>query len=269
MVISTTRTAVTVAGFSWIILFSTLVRGAGDGPAAQPSRRKSRAMRRVEQVIARMRKGKKPSRSAGTLGNGRLENALQLPVTEAFGYRVLHARRQAHFGADRMVFGLMTLGVRMRELSGPSGLFVVGDISARDGGKLSPHINHQMGLDVDLGFYVTDPSGKPLGNRMAAFGRDGWSKGRGLRFDARRNWWFVASMIESRHFAEVRFILLADWLKKLLLDHARHRLKSLRDPRHVKRQEALIEQAEKLIVQPKSSPHDNHYHLSLKKPAQP
>ena len=123
-------------------------------------------MRRVERIIAKMRKGKKPSRSTGTLSNGKLEDALELPVTEALGYRVSHPKRQTHFGADRMVFGLMTLGVRMRELCGEAGQFVVGDISAKGGGKLSPHINHQMGLDVDLGLYVTDPRGKPLGNRV-------------------------------------------------------------------------------------------------------
>lgn len=158
----------------------------------------------------------------------------------------------------------MTLGVRMRELCGEAGLFVVGDISAKHGGKLSPHINHQMGLDVDLGLYVTDPQGKPLGNRMVTFDAQGWSRDKSLRFDVRRNWWFVASMVENRHFREIRCILLADWLKKLLLDYARRRLRTLRNPASIKRQKELIRQAEKLVLQPKSSPHDNHYHLSLK-----
>jgi len=245
----------------WAAALAALLAAATPATAAEP-----RAMARVRKLIARMSRAKKPSRSTGTLSNGRLEHAAELPDTRVFGYRILSPKRKTHFGADRMVFGLMVLGVRMRELCAEAGEFGVGDISAKNGGKLSPHINHQMGLDVDLGFYVTDAEGKPLGNRMAAFDSNGRSKDGRLRFDAKRNWWLVASMFENPYFGEVRFLLLADWLKKLLLDHARRRLTRLRDPRHVERQKELIRRAEALIRQPSSSPHDNHYHLSLKKP---
>jgi len=252
----------------WLVcVLAVGVATANRGLAAGKSRSRkeaARAMARTERAIAKMRRSKRPSRSLGTFRDGRLVNALELPVTDLFGYRVRYPKRQTHYGADRMVFGLMTLGVRMRLLCGEAGQFDVGDISAKEGGKLSPHITHQMGLDVDLGLYVTDPKGKPLSNRMVTFDEKGWSKDKSLRFDVRRNWWLVASMIENRHFAKIRCILLADWLKKLLLDYAERRLRTLSNPDSIKRQKDLIRQAEKLVRQPKSSPHANHYHVSLK-----
>jgi penicillin-insensitive murein endopeptidase len=58
----------------------------------------------------------------------------------------------------------------------------VGDIGAKEGGRLAPHINHQGGRDVDLGFYIADEQGRFQGNRMVRFDKEGKGEG-SLRFD--------------------------------------------------------------------------------------
>ena len=69
---------------------------------------------------------------------------------------------------------------------------------------------------------------------------------------------------ESKTFGEIRAILLADWLKANLLAHARGLLAKTRSATEAARLEELIQRSEKLIRQPKSSPHDDHIHVSLK-----
>ena len=216
----------------------------------------------LRKEIAKLKKEKEPSRSIGPLSDSRLENAAVLPA-QGRGFRVVNAKRQANFGTDEMVFGLMELGARMHDLYQRDGEFIVGDISAREGGKLAPHLNHQGGRDVDLGLYLCTEDGKPRGDRMVTCGEDGAASSGNLRFDVARNWAFVGAMIENEHFESIRAILLADWLKALLLEHAETELKKLRRPGEIHRMKELIKQAERLIRQPSSSPHDNHYHLSL------
>lgn len=96
------------------------------------------------------------------------------------------------------------------------------------------------------------------------FDKEGKSKDGTLRFDVVRNWEFVVGMLESSRFGELRWIFLADWLKKLLLDHARGELAKCKNPFQAQRLQKLIKDAERLISQPSSSPHANHFHLSLK-----
>lgn len=234
---------------------------AGFCPAQEPRERISEGLKAVRKRIEEMRKAKPRSVSIGTRSKCRLENASELPE-KGVGYRIGSPGRKTHFGTDEMVFGLMELGVRMAERHGDEGTFLVGDISAKEGGKLSPHINHQGGRDVDLGLYLRDANGAPKGNRIFRFDKEG--KGEGdLRFDIVRNWDFVCGMLESPWFQEMHSILIADWLKSLLLDHARELLPMIRSPLERARQEALIQKAEKKLIQPSSSPHDNHMHLAL------
>ncbi|MBI3858369.1 MAG: penicillin-insensitive murein endopeptidase [Planctomycetes bacterium] len=219
-------------------------------------------VRDVRRQIEEMRKAKMPSISIGTRSSCRLVNAAELP-DKGTGYRIGSPSRKTCFGTDEMIFGLMELGVEMTLRHGHDGVFFVGDISAKEGGKLAPHLNHQGGRDADLGLYVCSASGAPRANQMLTFDKDG--KGEGdVRFDVVRNWTFVCGILESPYFQDLHSIYLADWLKTLLLEHARGRLAGLaRNPVERARQEALIKKAEKKVSQPASSPHDNHMHLAL------
>lgn len=215
----------------------------------------------VQQKIEQIKRSKKPSTSRGGLTTGSLENACELPA-DGVGYRLVGPGRKTNFGTDEMVFGLMEIGAKMYIKYGDKGAFLVGDISAEHGGKLKPHINHQGGRDVDLGLYIANSKGEPLGNRMVRFDRDGRA-GDGTLLDLERNWEFICAMLESPYF-QVDAILFADWLKKLVLDHARAKLARTKNPNECMRQKRLIELAEKVIEQPRSSPHDNHFHLRIK-----
>jgi len=241
------------------LIFSVFL--AGVAFAQQKQSALPDAVRQVRNQIEEMRKAKVPSLSIGTRSSCTLVHASELPE-KGVGYRIGNPARKTRFGTDEMIFGLMELGVEMTLKHGNDGVFYVGDISAKDGGKLAPHINHQGGRDVDLGLFICDANGSPKGNRIFRFDKDG--KGEGdLRFDAARNWAFAAAMLESPWFQDLHNILIADWLKALVLEHAREQLASQRNPAERVRLEALIKKAEKKLIQPSSSPHDNHMHLAL------
>lgn len=234
---------------------------ARDRQGKQDPRRPPEGLQAVRKQIEEMRRVKPPSCSVGTRSSCKLVNAAELPE-KGVGYRILSPARKTHYGTDEMVFGLMEVGALMAGKHGEQGVFAVGDISAKDGGKLGGHINHQGGRDADLGLYVCDERGRPQGNRLAKFDREG--KGAGtLRFDVVRNWDFVCLMLENPHFQDMHHILLADWLKGLLLKHAREQLARIRNPVEAERQGSLIKKAEQKIIQPSSSPHDDHFHLAL------
>ncbi len=207
---------------------------------------------------------KRPSRSVGTLRDGRLENAAELPKPDGIGYFISHVDRDTNFGADRMIFGLLQLGLTLRERLGPEPQHrvLVSEISDRDGGKQLRHINHQMGLDVDLGFYTMDRTGKPETSKWLMFDKEGLSPNKTVRFDTERNWLLIESILENETFGEIRTILIADWLKTILLEHAEGLAESANDE-EAKRIRLLIRRGERLMRQPSSSPHDNHLHLSL------
>ncbi|WP_231602550.1 penicillin-insensitive murein endopeptidase [Neorhodopirellula pilleata] len=218
----------------------------------------------VEAAISRIQSSKPPSVSSGRLQNGRLDHAAELPKPSGVGYRIIHPDRDTNFGADRMVFGLMRLGVVMHEKLGdePHSQLHINEISDRDGGKQLRHINHQMGLDVDIVFYCTDLSGTPQRSRWVSFDERGLSEDGDLRFDAARNWIMIDAILSSETFRKIRSLLIADALKKQLLDHAM----SLHEAAEGDKAERLregIKRAMELLRQPASSPHDNHLHLSL------
>lgn len=223
--------------------------------------RVSPTLKAVRLKIEELRKSKEPSCSAGTRSNCKLLNAAELPE-KGVGYRIVSPGRKTAFGTDEMVFGLMEVGAHMHDRHGEQGVFLVGDISARGGGKLGGHINHQGGRDADLGLYVCDDQGRPQGNRFMKFDKEGKGPGT-MRFDVARNWDFVSLVLENPYFQDMHNILLADWLKALLLTHARERLGKIRSPLEWERQNALIKKAEQKLVQPSSSPHDDHFHLAL------
>lgn len=238
-------------------------------PAAA-AERPSAARRSVDRIIERLREAKPPSRSIGTLREGRLEHPAELPKPGGIGYFVSHPDRDTNFGADRMVFGLMRLGVTLQERLGsePHHRILINEISDADGGKQRRHINHQMGLDVDLGFYAINRRDEPTRARWLKFDDEGLSPNKMLRYDTARNWVLVESILENETFGGIRAILHAAWLTDLLLEHAESLAEVAEEgsnPEEAERLRGLIDQAKDLLRQPKSSPHDTHFHLSLKR----
>ncbi|MCM8537028.1 MAG: penicillin-insensitive murein endopeptidase [Lentisphaeraceae bacterium] len=224
--------------------------------------------KKVSKTIEALQKNKKPSISKGTLRNGTLKNSIELATPEGEGYYLGHPTRGSNFGSDRLVFGLMSLCACLKDKLGdnPHHRLRIHDLSSKDGGKIERHINHQMGLDVDIAFYARDLEGKITKSIWTSYDDSGKSvKGKRI-FDTARNWEVVEGIIKNKYFGEIRAILVSNGLRKILLEYANKKLKELPSSNSTERRElkSIITKAEDLLRQPQSSPHDNHFHLSLK-----
>ncbi len=80
----------------------------------------------------------------------------------------------------------------------------IGDISAKNGGPLSPHRSHQSGRDVDLGYYYL---GKSTWYRRATR----------ANLDVARTWTLVKALITT---TDVEMILIDVSIQRLLREHA-------------------------------------------------
>ncbi len=134
---------------------------------------------------------------------------------------------------------------------------VVGDISAKEGGKLSGHASHTSGRDADVGFYYVDAKGRTV--RPARFLSVDW-KGHavgaaGVRFDVARNWAMVQSWVTDPR-ARVQHIFVAKHLRSMLLKHAT-KIGAYLPVRH---------RAAIAMKQPSGAAHDNHFHVRISCP---
>lgn len=50
------------------------------------------------------------------------------------------------------------------------------DLSSKNGGKIERHINHQMGLDVDIAFYARDLKGELVSSIWTSYDDNGKSE---------------------------------------------------------------------------------------------
>ena len=131
----------------------------------------------------------------------------------------------------------------------------VGDLSVRKGGPIEHHGSHQNGRDVDLLFYATDKEGKAVANdKFTPFDSNGISTDPPLmyKFDVARNWSLVRALLESNR-AQVQWIFVADYLKKLLIDHARK----------IGANRSVINQAQSVLHQPQGKLHWDHFHVRI------
>ncbi len=235
--------------------------------AKEDQRSRANLKKQLTAKIERLQKSKKPSISKGRLTEGTLAHPAELAAPEGVGYYLSHPIRRTNFGHDRLVFGLMALGVHLRGQLGdhPDHRLRIHDLSSKAGGKQKRHINHQMGLDVDLVFYATDLEGNVTRSIMTSYGADGKSTDGDYLFDLARNWEVVAGIVENEYFGEVRSILISNDLKRKLLTYANKLAITLASENSAERAalDVIIKKAEALMRQPESSPHDNHFHLSL------
>jgi penicillin-insensitive murein endopeptidase len=135
---------------------------------------------------------------------------------------------------------------------------VVGDFSARYGGKIPGHNSHRTGRDVDLLYFVTTPSGTPVQSPgFVSFENDGLAKvfetGTFVRFDVARNWALVKHLLGNPEVG-VQFLFVSRNVEALLIDYALSRQEPL----------DLVYRAQTVLLEPKdSTPHDDHFHLRI------
>jgi penicillin-insensitive murein endopeptidase len=141
------------------------------------------------------------SMSIGSTNGGALFNAVQMPAGDHH-----HLVDPAHaWGTQETVDALLRTIVRVAaEFPGAAPL-PIGHLSARRGGHLSPHVSHQTGRDVDVGYYYTDT------------GR-WYARAHAKNLDRERTWAFVRTLIVE---SDVDLILIDHSIQRLLEEHAR------------------------------------------------
>jgi penicillin-insensitive murein endopeptidase len=197
---------------------------------------------------------------SGTVGvphSGVQTDGAELPMSGP-GFVRYRPKGVNHFGRARLVTALQTIAAEMvREVPGTPPL-VIGDLSAKRGGKISGHQSHRTGRDVDLLFYYVTPRGA----RVVAPGfihveSDGLAlvpdTGELLRFAVELQWRLVRALLNSPDIG-VQFMFVSKTVEALLVDYALSRGEPLE----------LVLRAESVMLEPGDSmSHDDHIHLRI------
>lgn len=163
-----------------------------------------------------------PSRSIGVPDRGRIAGAVELASDANIARR--DGPRRAWFGTRELVDAIRHAAAEVaRAHAGPR--MVVGDLSAENGGRLSPHRSHRSGRDADLGFYLVGDDGQPIEPpQFIRLSRSGCGRHRDVRycFDAARNWTLLVALL-SHPVARVQYVLVAPDIRARVLAEGERR----------------------------------------------
>lgn len=196
----------------------------------------------------------------GTIGvphQGVQTEAEELPVSGP-GFVRFRPHSPNYWGRPRLVTGIARLAASIGERFPGSPPLVVGDLSARRGGKIPGHNSHRTGRDVDFLFYYTTPAGAPV--RAPGFihvESDGMAIVPGsneyLRLDVVRQWELTKLMVTDPELG-VQFIFVSREVEALLVDYALARGEPLE----------TVWRAQAVMLEPgDSTPHDDHAHVRI------
>lgn len=147
----------------------------------------------------------KPSESVGLPYEGELLNGL--PMVEGPG-RKITAERWKTWGTRSTVQQLDRALRRWAQLESSAPPVLVGNLSSRDGGPLSPHKSHQSGRDVDLSYIVRRNGNDPMT----------WQRVSSDNLDAELTWRLVKLLTQE---AQVEVIYMDRSIQRVLLEHAK------------------------------------------------
>lgn len=160
-----------------------------------------------------------PTRSLGAPNRGKLEGGVPLPEGDSWRLR---QRRVRVYGNKVMVESLMQAFEAYGAAFTDAPEVRLGDLSDRNGGRLSPHKSHRTGRDVDIG-YVLLPGSR--GDRY-------WQRADEQSFDVEKNWFLVKALIET---GNVQQIFMSVRLQKLILPLAERELSPQQLARYFRR----------------------------------
>lgn len=151
-----------------------------------------------------------PSHSVGAPNAGRLKQGVPMPEGMHWTMREYRTRS---FGSKYMVEALKTAFDAYAETFPEGPAIRLGDLSMARGGRLSPHVSHRTGRDIDIGFILHEDRRK---DRY-------WERARPSTFDAEKNWFLIRSLVET---GRVQTIFMGARLQRELLPFARRDLTS-------------------------------------------
>lgn len=140
------------------------------------------------------------SGSVGCPNGGRLIDGVQLKSSP----EILVLEPGKAYGVKELVDLLEMAAEEMRLAYPKTAPLVVGHLSKKGGGCLSPHKSHQSGRDVDVAMYSQ-------GNRLVR----GFRGMNANRLDIEKTWYFMETLLET---GRIQYILL-DWnLQKIMYE---------------------------------------------------
>lgn len=140
------------------------------------------------------------SMSVGRPNAGRLFNGVQMPEGEAWEI----VAPGAAWATEETVQALTSTITKVFRAFPNSPRLPIGDISVRFGGYLTPHLSHQAGRDVDIGYYYQKD-------------QRWYRRATADNLDLARTWAFVRAVITE---TDVEMLLIDHSIQALLRDHA-------------------------------------------------
>jgi penicillin-insensitive murein endopeptidase len=196
----------------------------------------------------------------GTVGvphQGVQTDSVELPVA-GVGFERYRKKGANHWATPRLVSAVSRAAADVYHQFPGGQPLVIGDFSARYGGKIPGHNSHRTGRDVDLLYYVSSPRGVPVRSPgFVALDSDGLGKvseeGGFVQLDVPRNWALVKSLLENPEIG-VQFMFASHKVETLLIDYALARQEPM----------DLVYRAQTVLLEPRdSTPHDDHIHLRI------
>jgi penicillin-insensitive murein endopeptidase len=173
------------------------------------------------------------------------------------GFQRYRPHGERNYGTHALVTAITRAASRVQADAAGSPPLVIGDLSAKWGGRVSGHASHRSGRDVDLLFYTTTLAGSPIRSPgFIHFGADSLARtaeGNFVALDIRRQWLLTRALLEDPEI-DVLWMFVSRDLEAYIIDHAR----SLGEPPD------LVLRAERVLHQPRDSAnHDDHIHLRI------
>ncbi len=139
----------------------------------------------------------------GSHTNGRLLRGIPFPDDDP-RFALLAPWRA--YATRRLIDGLADAVDQVEVLYPGTPALTVGDVSRLGGGPLSPHMSHQIGLDVDIGPYWADGEVHPLRAMIPE------------RLDIPRTWALLEALVSDE---AVRYIIIDYRLQQVFYEYAR------------------------------------------------
>jgi penicillin-insensitive murein endopeptidase len=196
------------------------------------------------------------SGAIGAPGSGVQTDGVELPVSGP-GFVRFRPKGTNHFGRPRLVAALTRIAAELAD-SRDAPPLVIGDLSARYGGKIDGHQSHRTGRDVDILFHFVTPAGaRVTAPGFVRVGDDGLARvfdtGDTLRFDVEQQWRVVRALIDAPEIG-VQFMFVSRTIEALLVEYALARGEPLE--RVLRAQSVMLEPGD-------SMSHDDHVHLRI------